>query len=67
MNKMIARVDPIRLSPLTVQMTQAQLRAELALALVSYGYTVERFLGTPIDDLESYSLRDLWLMTHGLV
>ena len=66
MNKMITREDPVRLSPLTVQITQAQLRAGLAKALATYGYTVERFLDTPIDDLENYPLRDLWLMTKGL-
>ena len=65
MNKMITREDPVRLSPLTVRITQAQLRAGLAEALAAYGYTVERFLDTPIDDLENYPLRDLWLMTKG--
>lgn len=56
-----------RLSPLTVQITKTQFRAELAEALAPYGYTVDRFLATPIDNLEHYPLRDLWLMASGLL
>ena len=62
------------MSSISKQATREELQADLAEALKPFGYTVEGFLATPIDDLTTIpaggctcSLRDMWLICKGIL
>lgn len=49
--------------PLTIN----ELQIEVQNVLTKYGMSLDEFLKSDIDDLDSVELRDLWLMVKGVL
>ena len=50
-----------------IKISLDQLRKDLIDIIDPYGYTVEDFLASDIDDLENGMLRDVYLMVKGVL
>lgn len=51
----------------TKAISASDIREQLSLALAPFGLTVEGFLSQDLEAIDNYELRDLWLMTKGVL
>lgn len=51
----------------TAAISSEDIKSQLERALTPFGLTVTEFLSMKLDEIDNYELRDLWLMTKGLI
>lgn len=51
----------------TIEISREELFKQLESALKKYDLSVDEFLKLDLDELSDYELRDMWLMSKGLL